>query len=94
MRWSTAERASPRADAVPDRCLRGHRPGPAARPAARPWPGVAGSTCNPLDVTDADAMGWLTSWSGPSTTTAGVRLRHAIEVARRRPARAGAPATC
>jgi hypothetical protein len=55
-------------------------------PAAHPevvWRG--GVDLNPLDVTDADAMAWLTTLVWPEQDERRERLRAAVEVARREP---------
>ena len=60
--------------------------GPAPLPAGLPtvaWRG--GIDLNPLDVTDDDAMGWLTTLVWPEHDDRRVRLRSAIDVARTDP---------
>ncbi|MEQ6900007.1 DUF2332 domain-containing protein [Nocardioides sp. YIM 152588] len=60
--------------------------GPAPLPTALPEVAFrAGIDLNPLDVTDADAMAWLTNLVWPEQEDRRERLRHGIEVARADP---------
>ena len=61
----------------------GERPCPGADHPDVTWRG--GVDLNPLDVTDDDAMAWLTTSSGPSRTSAASGLREAVAIARREP---------
>jgi hypothetical protein len=60
----------------------GDLPVPAAHPVVA-WRG--GVDLNPLDVTDADAMAWLTTLVWPEQDERRERLRAAVAVARREP---------